>query len=117
MEVREEVVGVRRHQVRRAPKRHALPQLDRFEAISAEEGHVVAPLALEIRALCAKPVVVAWSEKGAKARASKSAAQELERVRGDAVLLEEVSRAEQRVDGLGLSDRDDVLKGPVAGGA
>ena len=99
-EVGEEAVRVGRRAVGRAPQREAVGQRQRREAGLREEVDVRRPLGQRVRAARRQPVVVAGREHDAAIRAREARAQEGDGVRREAVVLEQVAGAQDRVDAL-----------------
>ena len=110
----EQVVRVGRRAVRGPPQGQPVVELHRPELRLGEDVHVRRPLDQRVRAARREPVVVARRQVDAAVRPLERAAQEFDGIRTDAVLFEQVARAQDRVDRLGLGEGHDLGEGIAA---
>jgi hypothetical protein len=109
-EAGKEAIGIGRCAVRGAPQGEPLDQGERGEPRLAEDRHVRRPVDQRVRALRGQPVVVARGQDDAPIRPGEARLQEGDRVRRDAVVLEQVAGGEDRVHPLLLCQRQDAAQ-------
>ena len=107
-EAGEEAIRVGRRAVRGAPQGEAIGQGQRRQAGLPEEMHVRRPVGHRVRAARRQPVVVAGREHDAAIRAGEARLQEGDGVRRDAVVLEQVAGAQDRVHALRIGQGQDA---------
>ncbi len=102
---------------RDAPHPDAVGEVDRDRVAVLEDAHVRGPRRALVRALRAVPVVVPRGEQDGPSGAFERAAQELDGVGRDEVVLEQVAAAGDRVGALRLRESDDPFEGATSVGA